>query len=69
MPTFFSTNTDITCSDSIPACNNVKNAKTKLDTVLQQSADVDLLYARELIYGVNMTVGIGLLILYIYYNK
>jgi hypothetical protein len=31
--------------------------------------NVQLLYSRELIYTVNLTVGIGGLILYLYYNK
>ncbi len=48
--------------------SEIEKTYMKLDLVNNKLADLDKLYNRELIYSVNLIVGIGLLILY-GYNK
>ena len=65
-----------TFTDNVESCTLNKINSQKVTEIMsmysatqEKFTDMQLLYSREMMYTVNLTAGIGFLILYLYYNK
>ena len=61
--------TAIDCKKNYAASKKMQALQNQISASKEKIDNVQLLYSRELIYTINLTAGIGGLILYLYYNK
>ncbi len=57
------------CAENKTAKDNYYIAKSELDTNKEKYENIEYLYGKEIVDTVNISLGISLLILYIYYTK